>query len=53
VEGGLYNNCPTTGSELLAYIYLTQYYEEEIIKKNKIRNGLTIRKTSNSEHNSV
>jgi hypothetical protein len=53
VEGVLHNNCPTKGSEILAYIYLTQYYEEQTIKKNKIRNGLTVRKTSNSEHNSV
>jgi hypothetical protein len=29
------------GSKTLVYLYLTQYYEETKLNKNKTRNGLT------------
>ena len=35
VKGGLHNHGPTRGWETLVYIYLTQYYKEQML--NKIR----------------
>jgi hypothetical protein len=47
LRGGLQNNTTTRGLKALVYIYLMQYYEEQIINKNKGKNGLISRRTCN------
>jgi len=35
----------------LAYVYSLQHLEEHMLNKNKIRDAVSSRKTSDSEHN--
>jgi hypothetical protein len=47
LKGGLQNNITTRDLKILVYIYLTEHYEEQIINKNTVKNGLISRQACN------